>query len=76
MSTRTLFGHPIRFTTEHCHEHKITLDEFVKEMHANLDGYAQNMRVLGEGHWSKDPRYIEQWVESMLAWSEIEEDRA
>lgn len=80
MSDRTLFGHPIRAgTTGEFYPDKMTLAEFIKEMHASLDGFEANMRVLAkpgtEGGWWAGPQYIEVFAERFLAWCEIEEER-
>jgi len=74
---RTLFDKPIRFTTLDYYPEKMSVDEFVQTMQANLVGFAANMKTLAkpgtESGWYADPHYVEQWTETFLAWSEIEE---
>lgn len=76
---RTIFNLPVRSTTLDNYPNKMGLDEFISTTRANLDGFAANMKVLAkpgtESGWYADAHYIEQWTETFLAWSEIEEKR-
>ena len=72
---RTLFGHPIRAeTTAAFYPDRLALGSFEHFMDGGARGYATNMRAQ-PSEWSQGTHYIEEWVESWLAWSEIEEER-
>lgn len=79
MEVRTIFGKPVRFTTLDCYPDKMDVNEFVDTMRSNLDGFAANMKMLAkpgtESEWHANSHYVEEWAESFLAWSEIEEAR-
>lgn len=70
---RTLFGYPVRYTTLEYHPNPLTLDQFAAWMEGGADGYVTNMRCQPTS-WAADSHYIEEWIESWLAWSEIETD--
>lgn len=69
MKTRTLFGHPVRWTTLEFHRHKIDIDAFVRLM--DPAGFATNMKMYPD---QLEKLYPEEWVEKFLSWSEIEEE--
>lgn len=71
---RTIFGWPIRkCTTEAFYPDKTTLDDFVEQTKKGLDGFRTNMINLGEK--ASSPKFIEDWFETFMAWSEVEEER-
>ncbi len=72
---RTLFGHPIRAeTTAVFWPDSLILEEFAGFIEGGGRGYINNMRAQPT-EWSQGAHYIEEWIESWLAWSEIEEER-
>lgn len=78
MSGRTLFERPVRYTTELFFPEKMTLDEFISSMEAALRGYKGNMEHLDrqpDYTFAREPHHVEEWTESFLAWSEIEQER-
>ncbi len=69
---RTIFGHPIRAeTTAAFFPDRITLEAFGAWMEGGAQGYVINM-TCQPTPWAAEPHYIEEWIESWLAWSEIE----
>lgn len=69
---RTLYGQPIRKeTTETFYPDKISLEDF-KEVINGFEAFVRNMENLGV---SNKQKYIEEWVQTFLSWSEIETER-
>jgi len=59
---RTLFDHPVRYTTIFTHPSKMTYDQFLEEIKSW--GLQENLRS-GE-------KFIEEWLDIFLAYNEIE----
>lgn len=74
MDTRTLFGKPIRKeTTELFYPDKISIYNFVEILGLKSNhSFITNMENLG--NQALQYRYIEEWTETFLVWSEIEND--
>jgi hypothetical protein len=68
---RTFFGKPLRDITLLYHPDKITIDEFMEEVQDGVEGYRNNLCTHDFG---KESRHIEKWIESFLAWFEVEQD--
>lgn len=67
---RTFFDKPIRKeTTEEFYPDKISIDEFYQEVLASAQAFVLNMK-----HLKLEERYIEEWMETFSAWSEIEQE--
>jgi len=66
---RTFFGKPLRDVSETCHPEPLTLEEFKDEILAAIDPFITNMHAI---HNTR-PRHIEDWYETFLAWSEVEQ---
>lgn len=69
MTNRTFFDKPMRDISLHYHPFKMDIDRFKKFLTEAAEGFAENMKNLEIG---KEKRFIEQWMEVFLAWSEIE----
>lgn len=68
---RTLFGNPIRVsTTQEMYPDKVTFGDFASGLREDLGAMEHEMEGF-EG----EVRYVEEWVETFLAWCEIEEER-
>lgn len=69
---RTLYGKSIRkSTTEMFYPHTISLDRFVGIV-KGVDTFATNMKNLGRP--AKSAKFVEEWFEMFMAWSEVEQD--
>ena len=65
---RTLFDKPIRqCTTEYFYPNKMSAKTFSEKILNSAGGFVKNL----EG---SEDQYVEQWVETFLAWSEIENE--
>ena len=74
---RTFLGKPLRDISIEYNRDPITLDEFIDGVKGGLDGFKGNMLHLGENnkeYFANHPHYMEEWVESFLAWFEVEQD--
>jgi len=69
--TREFFGKPMRDISLQYHPDPQSIDEFVEEMKEGLDGYRENLKSHDFG---KQDHHPERWVESFLAWYEVEQD--
>jgi len=70
---RKIFGKPIRkSTTLEFYPDKLTLEEFCSDMKSSIDSFKNNLEDLPYG---QDSHYIEEWLECIAAWMEIEEER-
>jgi hypothetical protein len=70
---RTLFDKPIRqSTTGSYYPNTISLEQFVK-VAKGVDTFAINMEALGRP--AKSAKFVEEWFEMFLAWSEVEQER-
>lgn len=68
---RKLFGRPVRKTTTlGFYPNKLSLDEFIKCISKSLEPFRINMENLK----NTKPRYIEDWYELFMAWSEVEQE--
>lgn len=68
---RTLFNKPIRQeTTAWIYPHRINLAAFHEFVKDNIDGFQTNIQKLGSP--ATDEKFIEQWFEMFMAWSEVE----
>ena len=71
MEHRTFFGKPIREeTTGMFYPQKISVEDFVKQVLEMKDEFSRNMNKLNIDR----EQYIEQWMETFCAWSEIEKE--
>lgn len=71
---RKIFGQPIREeTTKVFFPRKMDLKEFIS--HINPAGFYNNLIQFKENDPIFKEKYIEEWTELFLAWSEIEEER-
>lgn len=67
---RTIFGHLTRQdTTCAFSPEPITVDQFCDYIKRDIDAFRANMKKLPQGNKSE---YIEEWLEIMAAWMEIE----
>ena len=71
MTDRTFFGKPLRDISLLYNPEKITIDEFMKEVQDGVAGYRENLHTHDFG---KESHHIERWMESFLAWFEVEQD--
>src|ERR1044072_3401017 len=79
--TRTIFGHPVRYTTLAQYQYKMTLAEFVENIRQCALSWQINLMIIGKVYEKgiktdrniiDEKRWPEQWAESLLAWMEIE----
>lgn len=68
---RTFLGKPMRAISLAYHSHPITFKQFVAEVKDGLDGYYENLKSHKFG---QEDSYTEVWMESFLAWFELEQD--
>lgn len=74
---RAFLGKALREISKTYHSDTINLDEFIAAMKDALDGYLSNMQHLNrnlDNHFAGNDHYMEEWVESFLAWFEVEQD--
>ncbi len=72
---RTIFKQPIREgTTAAFFPDKMSLDCFVKMIKENIEGFEKNMKQYPQAETLHSEKFIEEWTEMFLAWSEIEEE--
>lgn len=79
MVERTFFGKPMRDISLHYHGEPLSLDEFVAEIQGDqgLEGFKENMKTLSRNdhtYFANTPHHMEQWVETFLAWFEVEQE--
>ena len=77
MNNRTLFGKPLRDISLMCHTEEMSLDEFIEDIRDALLVYKTNIENLGKNnpsYFGNQKHYPELWVESFLAWHEIEQE--
>jgi hypothetical protein len=53
---------------EHCHPHKVSAEQFAKEIRDSLDPFIVNMKHLDV----TEPLFIEEWLEMFARWTEIQ----
>ena len=71
MVERKFLGKPMRDVSLEHHPIPFRLKHFVEDTKEALEAFAANMIKLG--HDQKD-MHIEEWFETFLAWSEVEQD--
>lgn len=67
---RKFFGKPMRDISLEYHPYKKDIDGFKKFLIEAAEGFAINMKNLPVG---KKSLFVEEWMETFLAWSEIEQ---
>lgn len=72
MTDRKFFGKPMRDISLQYHPFKEDVDSFAQFLKESADGFAANMKSLPVG---KKKMFVEEWMETFLAWSEIEQER-
>ena len=75
MTERTFFGKPLRAISLEYNRETLSLKEFIGEMKDGLDGFEENMEHLrcdNPAYFANTSHYIERWMETFLAWSEVE----
>jgi len=75
MVDRTFFGKPLRDISLLYNNERLSLKEFIEEVKDGLDGFEENMKHLMEddpAYFANTPHYMERWVETFLAWFEVE----
>ena len=73
---RTFLGKALRDISEQYHADVISLDDFHTIVRDAIAGYYQNMQHLSKNlatHFSDYNHYMEEWMESFLAWFELEQ---
>lgn len=68
---RTLFDKSIRETTENYYPEKISFREFLGIIKRDLPKFESN---LMDGDYASSDRFIEEWIKTLLAWMEIEQE--
>lgn len=74
---REFFGKPMRGISLHYHSQDLSLDDFITEAIEGLEGYRENMKVNARPdhtHFANKLHHMERWIESFLAWFEVEQD--
>ena len=69
MTERQFLGRKLRDISEHYHPHKMTLREFCTELSSAVTPFENNLANLG----ANDERHMEEWMETFLAWFEVEQ---
>lgn len=68
---RTFLEKPTRDITLICYAERMSLEEFKEHIINSLDPFVANMASLGI---DKQEKFIEQWMETYLAWMDIEQE--